>query len=316
MKPYLSLSLALSSGIALTGHLAVAHAQAPIDIERKAADGEYMAALALYDRMPKRIATPLSIIAAAKSAWALGLSERALSEYDSALRSGTLSPVDTARIMFAKAAIYLQSQRFQLAVLAIDDGIAKLSGPSPLRGAMFVLKAQAMASQKLYPATVEILTKARDEIGEESATELNYLLGASLGQVGRYAEAKESLRKIPSTHERAADGIKELIRIADAEHDTEKAALWVSKGREAFPDAFLDGWYDYLLVTGAIARDQRAGDYYTEIFELREAAEKRLAPSDSWLALIVAASEEHAWTRTQGRRQSALIRGATGGSHE
>ncbi len=276
-----------------------ASAQAPIDIERKAADGEYMAALAMYDRMPRRTATPLSIIAAAKSAWALGLVDRALAEYDVALRSGVLSQLEAARVHFAKAAIYLQDSKPGLSILSIDQGLTLLRDPSPLRGTMYVLKGQALAEQGLHPAAVTVLTRAKSEIGEESEIELNYLLGVSLTQIGRYVEAKEELKKIPSSHERAPDGIRELIRISDAEQDYAKAAMWVAKGREAYPDAFLDGWYDYLLVVGAIANDKNDAESRDEIKRLRDAAVARLPASDSWLALIVASTEQHSWRKTQ-----------------
>lgn len=280
-----------------------ANAQAPIDIERKSADGEYMAALAMYDRMPRRIATPLSIIAAAKSAWALGLVDRAVAEYDTALRSGVLSDLEIARVHFAKAAIFLQDNKPGLSILSIDQGLGLLKDPSPLRGTMYVLKGQALAAQGLHPAAVEVLTRAKDEIGEESKIELSYLLGVSLGQVGRYADAKEELKQIPSSHERAPDGIKELIKIADAEHDCQKAAMWVAKGREVYPDAFLDGWYDYLLVEGAIAKDANDAESRDEINRLRDAAIAKLPASDSWLALIMAATEQHAWHKAQPKTE-------------
>jgi tetratricopeptide (TPR) repeat protein len=277
-------------------------AQAPIDVERKASDGEFMAALTLFDKMPRRIATTGSVIAAARSAWALGLMDRAHAEYDAAIRSGKLSGIDEARCRFAKAAMYLQDSRPELAVLAIDEAIALLKEPSPLRGTMYVLKAQALAQQNLHPATVKLLMRAKDEVGEDSSIELSYLLGVSLTEVGRYAEAKEFLRKIPSSHDRAPEGIKQLIRIADAEHDSEKAAMWVAKGREAFPDQFLDGWYDYLLVEGAISRDQRGESAKEEIVKLREAAVAKLPASDSWLALLLAATEQYAWTSAQAKK--------------
>ena len=302
-------------GIAVLLCASSLHAQAPIDIERKTAGGEYMVALTMYDRMPKRVLTPLSIIAAAKSAWALGLSERALAEYDTVIRSEKLSVLELSRVNFAKAAIFLQQQKYQLAVLSVDEALSKLQNPSPLRGAMLMLKAQALAAQNLYPGAVEILLRAQSEIGDESQIEFNYLLGKNLTQVGRYAEAKDVLRKIPSTHERAPDGIRELIHISDAEGDYKKAAMWVTKGRESYPDSFLDSWCDYLLVQGAIAADNGSADAREEIKLLKQTALKRLAPSDSWLALIIAAVEQHSWANGQAISQAGLLRN-NGGQHE
>ncbi len=59
-----------------------AFAQHSIDVQRLAAKGEYFEALANYEKLPKRRANTEAITAAARSAWGLGLSDRAIQEYD------------------------------------------------------------------------------------------------------------------------------------------------------------------------------------------------------------------------------------------
>ena len=92
-------------------------AQHPVEIQRKTASGDYMAALATYKRMPTRKATAASAVAAGKSAWALGLNDVAKSEFDRALSlgdlNGELDESEVGRIYFSRGIIEFQEENYQ-----------------------------------------------------------------------------------------------------------------------------------------------------------------------------------------------------------
>jgi len=280
----------ISAAAATVLTAAAAHAQHPIDVQRDTADGDYMAALISYDKMPQRIATAQSRVAAAKSAWALSLPDRALAEYDGAIRQGGLEPEDLARIYLGKGIIEHQEGRNEVAMLDAQKSMEQLHEASPLRSQVLALWGESLAAMKQFAPAEEKYQQAMLEAEPEGKPELAYLLGETQFQLGKYEDARLSLEKVPLRNDRTAEAIRLLAQVALQQDKPSLAAFWLGKGRHEYPDQFLDSWTDYIMVKGAID----TGDLVTER-TLRIDAQKRYAASDPWLALLNAAAEEYEW---------------------
>jgi tetratricopeptide (TPR) repeat protein len=278
---------------------APARAQHPIEVERLAAQGEYLKALTLFDELPTRIITVSSRLAAAKAAWALSLPQRAEAEYDRALREGGLDDVQRARVLLAKGIIEFQEFRPQVAAMYAEKVIDALPGASPLRSRALTLWGQALYEQHEYAGAEAKLLKALDESGPQDRAEVHFSLGLCDERLGKNAEARDHFESVPLEHDRTPDALRELARLALDDGKPKEAALWLNKGRTAYPDRFLDSWVDYALLQIAVKNSDDAA-----VHEIRDAAVKKYPPSDGWLDLLLAAAEAYEWRDASGEMKA------------
>ena len=269
-------------------------AQHSIDVQRSAAEGSFFEALRLYEKMSKRKATVEAQIAAGNAAWGLGLPERAVREYDSALRSKELSAEERARVFLSRGILEYQEGRFQVAVLFAEKTIGKLPGPSPLRSKAWLLWGESLSRLGSYGAAESKYLKALEEAKAEELPDIHYLLGKAQLRLGKTKEAQENFEKIPLHHERTPHAIRELAALAIESQSYEHAAFWLAKGRQDYPNRFLDSWVDFALVQVAIHKDDRK-----EVERLQEKATKKYPPSDHWLTLLNAAVDVFRWKRVE-----------------
>ena len=265
-------------------------AQHPIEVQQKAAAGDYMAALITFEKMPKKRADSNVRISAARSAWALGLSDRAIQEYEQALQTGQLSDQEKARVYLGKAIIYHQEGNSELTAREVERAYNLLSDPSPLRANILALWGESLAAQKAYALAEAKYSQALTEIQPDLVPEVAFLLGSVQKEVGKDDEARQNFEKIPLGNDRAPQGMRSLAEIEMRSGHSAKASFWIEKARSEYPDQFLDGWSDYVLARGAIEQRDTAA-----LIKIRDDAEKRLPPSDGWLVALIAATEEHLW---------------------
>ena len=265
-------------------------AQHPIDVQRKAAAGEYYEALVSYDQLPRRRSTTLSTVAAARSAWGLGLPARAIVEYDKALQDEKLEPSERARLLLSRAIIEFQEGRFQVAQLYAEKAAALLPTPSPLRSKVWFVWGQSLDRLSQYGAAEERYKLAADESSEDERGDIYYLLGKCQERLGRFDEARDSLQKVPLRHEQAPFAMRQLAEIALNAGRPKEVEFWLTTGRREYPESFLDSWVDYALARGAMMNqdDQR-------LSEILDEATKKYPPSDHWLNLLRGAVEGYRW---------------------
>jgi tetratricopeptide (TPR) repeat protein len=269
-------------------------AQHPIDVERFSAQGEYLRAMAAFERLPQQRQTPASVLAAARSAWALGLNTQAAQAFDRALRNPILQPEERARILFARAVIELQSARPQVSTLYAERAVADLPHPSPLRAQVYAVWGRALLALNDIGAACRHLSQAAEESGREQLPEVSFELATCLQKTGRLKEAAESLERIPLDDERASSALRALATIALEMKDFEGAGFWLSKGRELFPSQFLDSWVDYAQVVVA-ANLERSDD----VARMLKESTDRLPPSDPWFQLLRAVAEAYLWQQAR-----------------
>jgi hypothetical protein len=274
-------------------------AQHPVEVQRLAASGDYFVALTTFDKMPKRVATSQSILAAARSAWALGLSARALEEFDKALRDETLSEEDKARVHLSKGIIEFQEGRFQIASLHAEKSIVTLDAlekaePSPLRAKAYLLWGDSLAKLTSFGEAEDKYIKALDDASPEDKPQIHYSLGKCRVQLSKYEQARENFENVPLNHELTPEAIRGLASIALDTGKFASAAFWLNKGRTDYPDNFLDSWVDYALMRIAVNQNS-----IQHVREIRQTAAKKYPPSDHWLVLLQAAAESFEWDQLQ-----------------
>lgn len=271
-------------------------AQHPIDVQRLTAEGEYLKALSVYDALPDRRKTTYAIISAGRSAWALGLYNRAIGEFEKALQDETLEKVDRARILLSRGIIEFQEDRYPTAALFADRASQELDQPSILRAKVWLLWGQALQKMNAAAPAEEKLKKALEEASDEDLGEVHYSFGLAEEALGKNKEAKDHFERVPLDHEKTPLAIRHLASISIQDGRYSDALFWLEKGRKDFRDSFLDSWVDYTQVQAAIGLND-----VERVRSIRIDAGKQYPPSDKWYNLLEAAAESFEWKRVDGR---------------
>jgi tetratricopeptide (TPR) repeat protein len=280
-------------------------AQHPITIQRDAAAGEYFRALVNFEKLPKRTVTNDARGAMARSAWALGLTDRALTEYDRLLREGKLSGPEQSRVLLARSVIHLQEGRAALSATDAERAIAFLPLPSALRARAYRVWGDALVANGMLGSAIGKYERALSECAEADRTELNLSLGTVLRKLGKLDDARHFLEQVPLNTEYTADAIRMLAEVALAQGRPIDAALWLRRGRADYPDTFLDSWVEYVFLRGAMEQNDRAA-----VRAARDEAVTRYPPSDYWRTIVEAAAEAFEWQSLMAPVASGPIQSA------
>ncbi|MBX7143840.1 MAG: hypothetical protein K1X79_05265 [Oligoflexia bacterium] len=299
-----------SSLIALTGSClmpAMVCAQHSIDVQRAAARGDYLEALSTFDALPRRTLDAASIVAAGRSAWALGLPLRALEEFDRALRIDGMGCEDIVRILLSKGIIEFQEGHYQVAALHAERAVMQsLEAPlassnkgapeapsallAALRSKALLLWADSLAKQKAFAAAEVKYVASIEGAPTEIEPQIHLALARARQQLGRFEEAKLEFERVPLQHELTPAAMRGLAEVAVELGKLEQAEYWLTRGRKDYPDQFLDSWVEYVMVRRAAADND-----FKRVQEVLSAASKKYPPSDAWLILSYAAAESMQW---------------------
>ncbi len=289
----------ISAFIGGTLLVGTALAQHPVEVERLNADGEYLRAMAAFERLPSRRTTTASLLAAAQSAWALGLNSQSAKMFDRALQSDDLNTEQRARIYFSRAMIEFQLGKPELSAIFASKSAALLSQPSPLRAQVQAVWGKALVSLGEIGRACKHLSQAVDESPEETLGELHFELGSCFERVGRSEEARAMFERIPLEHDRAPEAVRHLVVLALEQNLPEQADFWLRKGRELFPDKFIDSWVSYVQAVVATRLGRLA-----EAKVLLDAATAQYPPSDPWFQLLRAVVEQALWRDAEKSTES------------
>ena len=278
--------------------------QHPTEVESKTARAEHLQALAAFDKMPARRVTSSALVAAGRSAWALGLTERAAEEFDRALLDQSLDRIQRARILLSRGIMEYQRGQYPVSALYAEKSVAALDQPSPLRAKGWLLWAESLKQLRAYGAALERYQSALTEAGPEEKAEIYFLLGECQMHLGRLEEARLSLENIALSHERAPAAMRRLAQIALDTQKYSQAIYWLEKGRQEFPDNFVDSWVDYALTVAASSVNDR-----TKVEQIQQAAAKKCPPSDHWLILLNSAAEAFLWKESNSRPTAQAVSG-------
>jgi tetratricopeptide (TPR) repeat protein len=246
--------------------------------------------MATFSELPERKVTTAATVAMGNSAWALGLNTRAAQAFDRALRDPALGAETRARLLFSRGLIEFQNKNSQIASLFAERSFAELSSPSPLRAQVLALWGESLMQQNDLGRACEKLGQASREGGELQLPDIFFSLGSCQKKMGALEEAKDSYEHIPLDHEKAPSAIRALAALALDLKRYPQGEFWLMKGRELFPQQFLDGWVDYAHMT-ILTEQDRASD----VRELLAQASERYPQSDGWFQLLRARAEIYLW---------------------
>ncbi len=282
--------LSLSLAGAVVAVPSVAGAQHSIEVQRRSADADHLAALVSYEQTPKRTRSTEARIAAGRSAWALSMPERALEEFERVLADGKIDPVEQARLHLSVGIIHFQEGRYQIAAMKAERVVELLKTPGPLRSKANFLWAESLSRLGSLGQAAERYEAALLEAPTEDRPDIHFAFGVCARSLGMSDRAQGHFEKVPLQHERTAMAIRNLAELALEAKSYANAGVWLARGRADYPDRFLDSWTDYALVRVAI----HGGDL-EEVRELRAQAQTKYPPSDGWLTLLNAEAEAYEW---------------------
>lgn len=224
-------------------------------------------------------------LAAAKSAWALGLVDVARSYWDDALAHRDFRDSERSRAVLARAIMELQEGNHEEARAFAEAEAMRLS-PSDLRAQFWLLIAEALKGQGANSLSEQYYKRALEEGGKETADEASYLLGECQYALGLVNDSRYSFASIETRSKFTAEALRRLAEIDLAQRNFNGVLVWVEEARDGYPSDFNDGWTSYAKVTALIETN--------ELEQARKELERYLTKNsdkDNWFALAQAALE-------------------------
>lgn len=269
-----------------------AFCQHSIDVQKAQLNQDYWDSLLLFERMPKRTATHDAIIAAGKSAWALGLVKKANQFFDQALLSKELTLEQKSDLLVSRGLIEFQEDNYEVAILFAKKAIDLFEDEHAFRGRAWLLWAESLYNKGSFGGAEKMYRNALKEIDQESINEVNFLLARCLLKNGKEDEAQHHFTQIPLNNERAPEVIKHLAEITFNQEDYEQSKVWLEAGRKNFKNKFLDSWVDYALTVIALTQNN-----FAKAENIQKEALKVYPPSDYWLTLLNSEIEAKLWKK-------------------
>lgn len=270
----------------------IAQAQHPIDVQRSYVQGQYYDAVLTFEKMPRRTRTLAAEVSAGKAAWALSLPERALAVFEKALRDESISEHERQWLLFSRAVISYQEDRFEEALAYAESALKEFPAGEPITARIHALQGQALMRLEDYVQAITHFNKALESCAKEDEEDLHYLAGLSHFRVGEFKESRGHLEQLPADYEETAGALRMLTYISLEDEQYDEAEHWLNKGRSYSPEAFLDSWSDYARLKIATAQ----GDEKRSRSILEQSLGK-YPPSDGWLAMMEASAELAHWNK-------------------
>jgi tetratricopeptide (TPR) repeat protein len=227
------------------------------------------------------------ILAAARSAWALGLVAEARARWDEALGHPDCSGLERARALYSRSIMEIQEHKYEDARMFAEEGTS-LIGPSDLRGQLNFLIGESLFSQGLFSVSESYYEKAVLESGKEGRQEALLKLATVQERLGKSFDARKTLVKVELSSNVTPIALKRLIDIDAGAGNNSGVRTWITEGRNAFPSEFHSSRLVYSNAR-AMLHDGMVEEAEEEIARLS----KEARDSDPWLQLGRAILEEY-----------------------
>lgn len=224
-------------------------------------------------------------LSAARSAWALGLSDVARKYWDQALANDSFQGQERTKELLARAILELQEGNLEEA-RALAEKTASTVNSSELRAQFWLLIGESLRLQGANSQSESYYQRAVSESASETKSEANYLLGECLLKLGRMSDARYAFTGVESKGRFAVAAIKRLIEIDISQKSYEGVLTWVREGRENYPSEFEDPWVSYAN-TVALIEVGRTDDASKELDRMKT----RHSDSEPWFQVAAASYE-------------------------
>ncbi len=279
----LILSMLFYANLALAEH--------PINVQKNAINKEYYKAMISFERLPKQKINKDVLFAAAQSAWALSLPEKAIELFDSILNNFDISSKEKARILLFKGIIEFQEDNVATAELLANESL-KLTENNSLKSSALKLLGDCSFKLKQYGQAEERYTQALEHASKEESNSIYFQRGSSFFYLRNLKEAKEDLKKVSLDNEDAVSSIRLLIKISLDEKNYKELKQWLKVANTEFSEQFIDSWVDYAKLQLAMSEnDERLAR------KILGKAKEKFPPSDPWVNLAMASFETFLWDK-------------------
>ena len=224
-------------------------------------------------------------LSAARSAWALGLADKARGYWDEALANESLVGEEKTKELLSRAILELQEGSLEESRRLAERTTANLP-EGDLRSQFWLLIAESLRMQGALVQSESYYQKAVAEGASETKSEATYLLGECQLKQGRMNEARYSFAGVESRGKFAVAAIRRLIEIDLNQKSYEGVLTWISQGRENYPSEFEDPWIGYADIT-ALLEAGRTEDAGQELSKLKN----RHSETEPWFQVASATYE-------------------------
>lgn len=224
-------------------------------------------------------------LAAAKSAWALGLVDLARQQWDSVLADREFQGAERSRAELARAILEVQEQDYERS-RSLAERAARRLDASDLRAQFWLVIGESLTASGNVSRAEGYYQKAFEESTEPLRSEAAYLLGEVQMKLGMASEARYSYTSIEASSPYAPQGLRRLAEIDLLQRNFDGVLTWIREGKNAYPHFFEDAWSTYALISSLV--EVKRLDSARK--ELKQFA-KRFGASNSWYALAQASVE-------------------------
>ncbi|MCC6954592.1 MAG: tetratricopeptide repeat protein [Deltaproteobacteria bacterium] len=229
--------------------------------------GAHVEALSTYEGKAESEITLADRLAAAKSAWAIGLPDRARKYWDEALSEGNFVGSERQRELLARSILELQEENYDEARARAERAAADLDA-SPMRAQFWLVVAEALKAQGAYSQAEGYYRRAVSEASLDAKNEMTYLLGECQLRLGLLDDARYSYTAVEASSKYSAQALRRLAEIDLSQRNYEGALTWIAEGRDNNPQEFDDPWVGYARVS-ALLQLERMRDAEQELDQLR-----------------------------------------------
>ena len=224
-------------------------------------------------------------LSAARSAWALGLANKARSYWDEALANESLVGEEKNKELLSRAILELQEGSLEESRRLAERTTANLPA-GDLRSQFWLLIAESLRLQGAMVQSEGYYQKAVAEGSSETKSEATFLLGECQLKQGRMNEARYSFAGVESRGKFAVAAIRRLIEIDLNQKSYEGVLTWISQGRQNYPSEFEDPWIGYADIL-ALLEAGRMDDAGQELGRLKS----RHSEKEPWFQVASASYE-------------------------
>ncbi|MCB0360023.1 MAG: hypothetical protein KDD44_10315 [Bdellovibrionales bacterium] len=248
--------------------------------------GEHFQALSRYTELSEQERSVADGLAAARSAWSLGLVGRARDIWDDVFAIEDFRGVERARALLARAILEHQEQQHEPARAFAERGAALLE-PSDLRAQFWLLIAESLRSENVLSRAEGYYERAAAEGTGQTKAEALYFLGEVQKGLGRLQEARQTFTSLPLASAFTARALKRLIEIDHTERDYDGVLTWIQEGLSTYPTSFDEPWVQYTRIKALLALGR-----YADAQVAQKEFGVKFSEKDRWYLLATAMVEQ------------------------
>ena len=247
--------------------------------------GKHIEAIAAFKKTEDSKRSLADKIAAAQSAWALGLVDMAREQWNEILANQDFKGTERTRTILALAMLELQERRYDKARALAEKALPELD-KSDLKAQFLIVIGEALSEQGAHSKAEQYYREAAEIGNDVIRSEAKYFIGENQFALGRLEQARQSFSEVETASDYAPRALQRLVKIDLAQGKYDGVLTWIKEGREEFSLQFEDPWIRYAQIIALAETNQ-----IEKATEELAAFKARYSDQDSWYTLASATYE-------------------------